>query len=296
MNSRTKVDSTVKSSHFQRMFGFAAAGAGLAAIGAQAHAQQIIIQDIFTSGSEYGTSLGAESAQKIPGLFPTPTNLPGGPWQHINGAFYGGNEFSGNLNGIIGGGDPTPADLAGFREASDGIALGSYNTGSLHISARVYYLIRAGSTLAPTGEYILAGFSSALNSASNYGPPALSTFTGLAVVGPAGSLQEYVNGSPIGEPIAFKGSYSADAETMLSYTIDTATGAIRDVRFGNSKANYSFPVPRSFSRAYTANADIGGSACEAGVAAISSFILSSGGAGSAGIDGKSVPAEVPIKM
>jgi hypothetical protein len=286
MNSLAKGDSTVKSSHLQRMFGFAAAGASLAAVGAQAHAQQIIIQDIFTSGSEYGTGLGAESANKVPGLVPTPTNLPGGPWQHINGAFYGANEFSGNLNGIIGGGDPTPADLAGFDGASDGIALGSYNTGSLHISAGVYYLIRAGSTLPPTGEYILAGFSSALNSGSNYGPSALSTFTGLAVVGPAGSLQEYVNGSPVGDPIAFKGGYNAYAETMLSYTIDTVNGVIRDVRFGNSKANYSFPVPRSFSRAYTANADIGGSAGRAGVAAISSFILSSGGAVNSRLDGK----------
>jgi hypothetical protein len=260
VNSVTKKESIVKRSLFQRMLRFAAA-ACLAACGAQAPAQQMIIQDIFTAGTEAGTPLGAESADNIPGvaLAPTPTDLTSGTWQHISGAFGDAKEFSGTVNGILGDGDTTTADLAAFYDASSGIALGAYNTGSLHISARTSFLTKAYTPLPPIGAFILVGFSSALNSGSNNGPSALSTFTGLAVTGSAGSLQEYVNGSPVGDPIAFKGNYSPYTDTMLSYTIDTVTGAISDASFGNSKANYSFPAPESFSHSFTTNVDLGGS-------------------------------------
>ena len=258
--------------HSKMLFGFAAAGAGMAASGA--HAQQTIIQDVFTSGSQYGTPLGAQGANSA-GLAPTGANLPGGRWQHISGAFYNAKEYNGNPNGLIGNGDrDSTTDIVCFNDASDGIALGSYNAGNLHISTHVSYLMQSGHAIPPDGAYIMAGFSSALNSGSNYGPPALSTYTGLAVIG-AGSLQEYVHGAPIGDPIDFKGTYSAYSDTTLMYTINTTTGGVSDVIFGNSTADYSFPVPKSFSHSYTANVAIGGAAGSAGRAAISSFILSS---------------------
>src|SRR5580704_1665466 len=96
-------------------FGFAAAGASLAAFAAQAHGQTTIIQDNFTSGSQYGTVMGYESADSQPGLSPDTVDLPGGPWQHISGAYYDGTEHSGNLNGVNGQHVYTPVDLAAFH-------------------------------------------------------------------------------------------------------------------------------------------------------------------------------------
>jgi len=167
-----------------------------------------------------------------------------------------------------------------------GIGLGSFNTGSLRVSAGEYYRVRGGD--APLGDTpcILAGFSSALNSGSNNGASALSTFTGLAVTGTAGALQEYVNGAAAGEPVAFVGTYKADDETILSYTIDTATGAISDVTFGHSRATYFFPTPQSFSRDYTANVEIGGNTGGSRFAVISSFILGPAPAANTNPDGK----------
>jgi hypothetical protein len=265
----------VENSHSKFILQFAAAGASLAALGAHAAAQQTIVQDIFTSGSQYAAPL-ANTHGKTPGLPVCPTNLPGGNWQHITGAFYDAKEFSGNMGGMTPGGDRgTAAVGAAFHNnTASGIPLGSYNTGTLHISAGVSFLFSGTNSLPDNGACILVGFASGLNSASNYGPSPFTAFTGLAVTGSGGALQEYVNGSPVGQPIAFVGSYGSDTETILSYTINTSTGAISDVCFGESRANYSFPIPKAFSQSYTSAIEIGGNA---GVnsALISSFILRS---------------------
>jgi hypothetical protein len=273
------------------LFGFAAGGAGLAALGAHANAQQTIIQDIFTSGSQYGAALGAQGANSK-GLDLVPTNLPGGPWQHITGAFYGAQEFSGKMNGAIGNGDQSsPTDFATFNTAAVGIALGSYNTGILHVTAGECYMRKAGQVLPASGQYILAGFSSKLNSASNYGPDPMSTFTGIAVTSTSGAIQEYINGSAVAKPVAFVGTYSAYTETILSYTINTATGEISEVSFGNSTASYSFPTPPSFSSSYTANLEIGGSGGGGqAFATISSIILTSDAPAKSSPDEKDAPA------
>src|ERR1700743_3362002 len=77
-----------KNNGLNKIFGFAAAGASLAAFGSHAHAQTTIISDGFTSGSQYGTKIGQDtetSQGPFPGLSPSVIDLPGGPWQHVGG-------------------------------------------------------------------------------------------------------------------------------------------------------------------------------------------------------------------
>lgn len=246
----------IKSLRSKKMFGFAAVSAGFAAFGAQAHAQ--IIEDNFTSGSAYGTAIGKETADSVLGLAPVPINEPGGVWQHITGAWYDGSEVTGNTNPTDGHYDLTAATF--HNSAASGMSLGSYNTGSLTISVGVYF--NNGNGAVGSNGAIYLGFSSQLNSASNYGPSPTTYFTGLDVTHNF-SLQQFVNGIAVGTPIAYGGTYSAyepngTPGTELSYTINTATGAISNVSFGGSTASYNFTTPGTWSSAYTANTEIGG--------------------------------------
>jgi len=257
--------SVIKSLYSKKMFGLAAAGAGFATLGTQAQAQTVIIQDGFTTAdilyppansnsAHYGVHFGQQGTNAA-GVYPDTTNLPGGNWQHINGAFYDANEYSnsGSSSNYF----FTQNNAQFHNDASAGIALGAYNTGSLTISAGVFYNNNNG----PVGSngFALLGFSSQLNTASNYGPTATYYFTGLDVL-PSGALQEYVNGATVGSPIAFGGTFSAYAHpgTTLSYTIDTSTGLISNVSFGGSTATYNFPTSGSFSNADTFAVEIGG--------------------------------------
>lgn len=82
-------------------------------------------------------------------------------------------------------------------------------------------------------------------------------FTGLRL-GTNGSLQLIVNGIPSGEPVAFGGTFDPYAPATLSYTVDTATGAVTAVSLGSSTATYSFPTT-AFTKEATAFAGFGGS-------------------------------------
>lgn len=231
-----------------KMFGFAAASASLAAFGT-AYGQQVIIEDTFTSGSRYGTKLGEQTGNCI-GLAPDTVNLPNTNWQHITGAWYDAYVVSTD-------GTSVTANAACFHNnAASGISLSGYNTGSLTVSAQVLY---SGTPVGISGN-VLAGFSSKLNTASNYGPATQAYFTGLEITGTAGALQEYVNGATVGSHVLFTGSYSAYTPTTLSYTINTVTGAISGVSFGDSTTNYNnyFGAPSSWSNSDTANVEIGG--------------------------------------
>jgi hypothetical protein len=180
------------------------------------------------------------------------------------------------MHGVNGGDTTAATGFVGFRNSSAvGIPLGAYNTGRLHFSASVGFVLTGSATLSNTNSYILVGFGPRVSPNANYGPSALTNYTGLAVIGPDGALQDYVNGAPVGGPISFQGSYSAYTPTLLSYTIDAATGAISDVTFGGSRANYSFPVPKSFSHSYTGAVEIGGTAGEHDLATLTSFLLKS---------------------
>ena len=159
----------------------------------------------------------------------------------------------------------TGATGVGFR--SDGgssidVSLGGNNTGSLQVSADILYanvsVDNPSNHPTPNGiqsnSFELLGFNGQNDSSgSEYdghsvyqgGPATTTGFTGLKV-NAVGSLQEYSEGKAVGSAIAFVGTYNPVASTNLSYTIDTATGDITNVSFGNSTADYSaFATPAS---------------------------------------------------
>jgi len=243
----------------QKLAGMAAVGAGIAALGQQSQAQVVVIEDHFSYAAQYHSLNLGECTGKTTGQAPDTTNLPGGNWQHINGAFY-------NANATYN----TPTnDAEFFNDAASGINLGSYDTGSLQLSAGVCFGSAPGS-----GAILELGYSSQLNTASNYGPGSLTYYTGLAVLSD-GSLQDYVNGSVNGSAIAYAGTFNALTPLALTYAIDTTTGSISSVSFAGSTANYSFQDPGAWSSADTANTQIGGfGGIGGGSANVSSYVLS----------------------
>jgi len=82
-------------------------------------------------------------------------------------------------------------------------------------------------------------------------------FTGLQV-NYDGSLQLYVNGESSGAPIAFGGTFDPATPTLLSFTVNTITGALVKVEFGTSSAKYEFSTT-SFTKEATVYAGFGGS-------------------------------------
>ncbi|HET6247486.1 MAG TPA: PEP-CTERM sorting domain-containing protein [Tepidisphaeraceae bacterium] len=234
-----------------------AAGAAFSAMAATASAGTIV-QDNFTSGSNYGNSMS--TANGNPGLSPSPTNLPGGTWQHIADGHIRDGEWLANKNSLnhAGAGIGTSSSNQG---SGVGLPLGAYNTGTLQVSANIFYnQAFNGTPVVPTtlgnGSYTLLGFNVSTNSSSDYGPKPTVGFTGLQVT-TNGSLQQIVNGTVVGSPIGYGGTYTPFTSTPLSYQIDTSTGAISNVTFGNSTANYAFGTG-TFANADTAFLEIGG--------------------------------------
>jgi hypothetical protein len=81
-------------------------------------------------------------------------------------------------------------------------------------------------------------------------------FTGLQVH-TDGSLQLYVAGVPSGAPIPFGGTFHPEEGIVLTYSVNTATGALTEVSFGSSSAAYRFPT-NAFTKEATAFAGFGG--------------------------------------
>jgi hypothetical protein len=257
--------------HAKKIFGITIVGIALAASRSIATADPII-EDTFTSGSHYGTAIGADSAVPQAGLSPDTYNTPAyTPWQHIGAGYaqYGNSEVSNPY---------TPKYEVLFNNSSSvGIALSGtsiidsspfdFNVGSLEITTSVSYYLNQGGTTANAS--IAAGFSSILNPDTQGGPGDLANFTGLAVTN-VGALQEYVDGTAVGSPEAFGGTFSAITPTTLSYVINTATGAISNVSFGSSTTAYSFQTSPSFLNADTANVEIGGGPGSDGVTDVGS--------------------------
>jgi len=221
-----------------------AAGAGFVALGSQAQAQTVIIQDNFTKGTSYTSLVG---------LTPDTTNLPGGAYQIVTGV----NQNYCMGESLVSG--SSYAYFAGGTGGTAGLTLSTYNTGTLQISANMsfghsnYY----GNHAPGTGAIDVLGFASATSSSAYY-QMSPKRFTGLALSGVDGSLQEYVNGTAVGSSAAFGGTYSAATPTLLSYQFNTATGAITDVSFGSSTTTYSFATSGSFVNGDSAYVDIGG--------------------------------------
>jgi hypothetical protein len=255
-----------------------AAGAAFLSMGNRASATTII-QDNFNlpnSASNYGVSPAVYGSA---GLTPDTTDLPGGTYQagsaqdNNSVAEYKAIPNSGNTFGV------------NFRSDSGNaidLTLGTYNTGSLQITATVYYHNIYG-TQVPAPDHIgsnyftLLGFNAQNDSSGGEydgnnvykgGPTALSAgthvgFTGLQA-NSDGSLQEYDEGVTVGTAMPFGGTYDPLSAAVLSYQIDTATGIISDVSFGSSTTTYSFAAPTSFDNVDTSNIEIGGLAQDTG--------------------------------
>jgi hypothetical protein len=244
-----------------------AAGAASLLLGVGHASASTIIQDTFTSGSNYGTQT---ANYNVPGLTPSgagATNLPGGTYQPDSRQMTNyAKEFNATHNS-------SGLPVAAFR-SDNGMAvaltLGAYNTGTLQISANVLYG-NVGTTSVPSGivassAFTLLGFNGQTDSTgSEYdgvspfrgGTLTTTGFTGLSASG-YGALQQYSEGAAVGSPIAFVGTYNPLTPTTLSYEIDTATGAISDVSFGSSTATYNFGTPGSYANADTSYVEIGG--------------------------------------
>lgn len=259
--------------NFKRLSCVSSVGAGFVALGAQAQAQTVIIQDNFTqsgagSSPHYGTS------HSLNGLSPDTTDLPDTTYLQINNngtavSQMGVNRYAASTNSAsnVYANYPDPGYYAYFQNGSatgislNGTSSGSanYDTGQLLISADLsyggYYQGSSGGQAPSSNAASILGFATS-TSASNYGS-LTQKFTGLKA-SYTGSLQEYVNGSTVGSAIAYVGTYNYGTPTLLSYDIDTSTGAITNVSFGSSTATYNFGTSGSFSNADTAVVDLGG--------------------------------------
>jgi lysophospholipase L1-like esterase len=83
----------------------------------------------------------------------------------------------------------------------------------------------------PQGNNAYVGFDSALNVANN--------FSGL-MVDTSGGLSLIVNGSQVGSTIAYTGSFSTTTANLLTFSVNTSTGAISGISFQGSTSAYSF--------------------------------------------------------
>jgi hypothetical protein len=237
-----------------------AAGAGLAASGSQAQAQTIIYDNFSSASGTYGSTLnGAAVSTGGPNA-----NLTGNNYINAGGYNNGDREFkrSGQNPGNYPGLSVAPANYAAFDPTGGAaIVLGAYNTGSLTVTGDILGYAKGyneGGAPNTTNAYSLVGFTTRTTAAGNYaGHSPIEFFTGLEATG-SGALQYYVDGTAVGTAAAYGGTYSSISPAVLSYTINTATGAISNVSFGASTTSYYFAPPGSWSSADTAAGVIGG--------------------------------------
>ena len=84
-----------------------------------------------------------------------------------------------------------------------------------------------------------------------------NSFAGLQV-GYDGNVQLYANGVASGDPIAYVGTFDPAAPSVLSFSVNTVTGALVKASFGTSTAKYEFSTT-AFTKEATAFAGFGGS-------------------------------------
>jgi hypothetical protein len=259
------------------------AGAASLLMGGHASAATII-QDSFSSASNYGNNMSYYSSSTSTGLAPDTTNLPGGRYQPDSSYVYNAAaEY--NTNGGNAG-----VNVASFRQPTAvALTLGAYDTGVLQITANILY----GSTgnaphstpstqiQSPSTSYTLVGFNGQTDTSGseydgvspfNGGSSPSTGFTGLSASG-YGALQLYSEGVAVGSAIAYGGTYNPLAPTALTYEIDTSSGAISDVSFGNSTATYNFSNTGSFANADTSYLEFGGNTPNSGTAGTAGEVL-----------------------
>jgi fibronectin type 3 domain-containing protein len=188
------------------------------------------------------------------GLFPnngtTPGNtilgadLPGGRWQQGGSGWdYNATEV-GNLSGYgasslkLTGGTQNISYVSLQSNENVAITLSGFNTNTqLNVSVDV----------SPQSGNCWVGFDSALGTANN--------FTGLSV-DPSGGVSLIVNGSQVGSTIAFTGTFTKTTASLLTFTVNTATGAISNISLQGSASTYNFTTA-AFTASATAYAALG---------------------------------------
>lgn len=205
----------------------------------------IVVDDFSTATAQWGTTLTSPNTVGGVGLTPSGVNLPGGTWQLAGGGIYDSNEYPAS-NPYV----PGVSYATGHNGGAAAISLGSYNL-NRELTVRSSFLF-SGSAAA--GSCALVGFYSAPK-ATQY-QSLTANFSGVKV-NYDGSLQLYINGVTSGGAVAYGGSYNPLVFALLTFTVNTSTGAISGVSLGGSSATYSFSST-GFGNSATAYAGFGG--------------------------------------
>ena len=191
---------------------------------------QVIISDTFT---------GAGDGVFLTGRTPE-TSLPGSNWMKPT------SQNAGATSTTAGYGNPTPGALAesqGASAVSIASAGGYTKPTSFTISADLSIKNQTGG--ASNGRGVALGFFS--STANGTGDYSQNLFTGL-LLDDSGNLARvndpnntgfFGAGSTISAPIAFVGTFNTNSFYNLSYTVNTATGAISNISLAGSAADYS---------------------------------------------------------
>ena len=235
----------------------AAAVAGIASIGSQAQAQTVIINDNFTSGSQYGNS--------AIGVAPAPVNLPGGVYSLEGSGFSDSREWTTTNPSNFQGG--TGDYLSEHNGGATATSLGAYGGfgNVLSVSATLNPNVAPNTGLSGNaGNDAIVGFYSSAGTSTTAsgdyaGPGTLNHFVGLQLDG-AGDVSYVINGTVIptgtndgGNAISGGSSiFNSNGLTTLSFDIsrDTASGylTISDIMLGGvsySNTYISEPVSAS---------------------------------------------------
>jgi hypothetical protein len=202
-------------------------------IGALPVKAQIIVEDLFNQAPDGGiTALSGKAPN---------TNTPGNTWS-VQGSGFTAEQASNSFLGsqFLTGAPSTPVTYGTVNGDAATLGLGSSNSGVLTLS--VYLNDAAG------GDASLGFSNVAIGTAG-------LQFTGFSI-DHAGDLTETANGVT-SAAIAFGGTFDPSGLSLLSFTVDTASGAVTSVSFQNSTADYSSLLGgTAFTSAATAYIDL----------------------------------------
>lgn len=215
---------------------------------------ETLVSSSFSSGRERVSLVGLSEDQSPQS--PDGSNVAGEPWRLSGG---------GSVDGWMW------DDAARVRNGGAvAVSLGGRNANAiLTISADITFDVPESGDLANPlseeellkrqnefkgGKAILGFYSEVPAQAYGF---RYKAYTGLQV-NVDGSLQLYVHGVPSGSPISYGGIFDPELPVILTYSVNTTTGALTKVSLGTSTATYHFPTA-AFTREATAFAGFGGS-------------------------------------
>jgi hypothetical protein len=175
-------------------------------------------------------------------IMPQGANLPDTTWQLASGGATDGRFTAGVLALHNGGGVC--------------ISLGNHNVNKLlTLSTTFCFNLERDPNVKPKeGLGILGFYPTPRKKRYEY---VFKDFCGI-VANLDGSLQLVVDGKPQGRPVPYNGKFDLSEFYTLRFTVDTVTGKILKITYGESKAVYDFSTT-SFTNVATALAGIAGS-------------------------------------